>query len=72
MVPTTHQQQVAADGLYRDANSLLYADNKPSDEAIDRVIGKINDEYVVGSYTFPHPPSLIYPLCQYRQATEVL
>lgn len=46
MVPTAHQQQLAAESLYRDANSLLYADNKPSDEAIDRVIGKINQEYV--------------------------
>jgi len=55
MVPTAHQQQVAAEGLYRDANSLLYADNKPSDDAIDRVIGKINDEYVVGSYVRPRP-----------------
>jgi len=44
MVPTAHQQQLAADSLYRDANSLLYADNKPSDEAIDRVIGKINQD----------------------------
>ncbi len=53
MVPTAHQQQMAAESLYRDANSLLYADNKPSDEAIDRVIGKINDEYVVESYVQP-------------------
>jgi len=44
LVPTTHQQQVAAESLYRDANSLLYADSKPSDEAIDRVIGKINGD----------------------------
>jgi len=44
MVPTAHQQQMAAESLYRDANSLLYADNKPSDDAIDRVIGKINDD----------------------------
>ncbi|KAI0299342.1 SYF2-domain-containing protein [Multifurca ochricompacta] len=44
VVPTTHQQQAAAESLYRDANSLLYADNKPSDEAIDRVIGKINQD----------------------------
>jgi pre-mRNA-splicing factor SYF2 len=44
MIPTTHQQQAAAESLYRDANSLLYADNKPSDEAIDRVIGKINQD----------------------------
>ncbi len=53
MVPTAHQQQVAAESLYRDANSLLYADNKPTDEAIDRVIGKINQEYVSG-----HPLSI--------------
>ncbi|KAH9974383.1 SYF2 splicing factor-domain-containing protein [Lactifluus volemus] len=44
MVPTAHQQQMATESLYRDANSLLYADNKPSDEAIDRVIGKINQD----------------------------
>ena len=54
MVPTAHQQQVAAESLYRDANSLLYADNKPSDEAIDRVIGKINQEYV-GPYRLLRP-----------------
>ena len=52
MVPTTHQQQLAAESLYRDANSLLYADNKPSDEAIDRVIGQINQEYVAGLNAF--------------------
>ena len=55
MVPTAHQQQVAVEGLYRDTNSLLYVDNKLTDEAIDRVIGKINDEYVVGSYVHPRP-----------------
>ena len=49
VAPTAHQQQLAAESLYRDANSLLYADNKPSDEAIDRVIGKINQEYVFGT-----------------------
>jgi pre-mRNA-splicing factor SYF2 len=32
----------AFDDLYRDANSLVYADNKPSEEAIDRVISKLN------------------------------
>ena len=51
LVSTAHQQQLAAESLYRDANSLLYADDKPSDEAIDRVIGKINQEYVVASST---------------------
>jgi pre-mRNA-splicing factor SYF2 len=37
----------AAEGLYRDANSLSYADNKPSEEAIDRVVNKLNNEYVI-------------------------
>lgn len=34
----------AVDAFYRDANTLLYADNKPSEEAIDRVVSKINRE----------------------------
>lgn len=38
----------AAHDLYRDANSFIYADHKPSEDAIDRVIGKINLEYVLG------------------------
>lgn len=42
LVPTSQQQQLAAESLYRDANSLLYADNKPTEDAIDRVISKIN------------------------------
>ncbi|KAL8293213.1 hypothetical protein RQP46_000907 [Phenoliferia psychrophenolica] len=33
---------LAAEDLYRDANSFVYADHKPSEDAIDRVIGKIN------------------------------
>ena len=45
--PSSLQQQLAAESLYRDANSLLYADNKPSEEAVDRVISKINKEYVL-------------------------
>ncbi|KAG8858202.1 hypothetical protein FRB91_010117 [Serendipita sp. 411] len=35
---------VDAEGLYRDANSLSYADNKPSEEAIDRVVNKLNND----------------------------
>lgn len=31
-----------SDQLYRDANSFVYADHKPSDDAIDRVVGKLN------------------------------
>ncbi|TFY82514.1 hypothetical protein EWM64_g1497 [Hericium alpestre] len=42
LVPTSQQQQLAAENLYRDANSLLYADNKPNEDAIDRVVAKIN------------------------------
>lgn len=46
IMPTSEQQRLAAESLYRDANSLLYADNKPTEDAIDRVVGKINQEYV--------------------------
>ncbi|THG96895.1 hypothetical protein EW145_g7699 [Phellinidium pouzarii] len=38
----SYEQQRAAESLYRDANTLLYADDKPSEDAIDRVIGKLN------------------------------
>lgn len=33
-------------GLYRDANSFVYADHKPTEDQIDRVIGKLNTECV--------------------------
>jgi hypothetical protein len=36
----------AAEDLYRGADTLAYGDSKPSEEAVDRVIGKINKEYV--------------------------
>jgi SYF2 splicing factor len=45
-VPSLQQQQLAAENLYRDANSLIYADNKPTEDAIDRVVSKINREFV--------------------------
>jgi pre-mRNA-splicing factor SYF2 len=32
----------AAEGLYRDKDTLSYGDSKPSEDAIDRVIGTIN------------------------------
>jgi pre-mRNA-splicing factor SYF2 len=44
VVPTSQQQQIAAENFYRDANSMLYGDNKPSEDAIDRVVGKINKD----------------------------
>lgn len=34
----------AAEDLYRGADTLAYGDSKPSEEAIDRVTGKINKE----------------------------
>jgi len=56
MVPTT-EQRMAADAFYRDANTLLYADHKPSDEAIDLLLSKINRESVL----FILPPRGEYP-----------
>ncbi|KAJ3848101.1 SYF2-domain-containing protein [Lentinula lateritia] len=38
------EQQLAADNLYRDANTLMYGDNKPSEDAIDRMVSKINKD----------------------------
>ncbi|KAF9448099.1 SYF2-domain-containing protein [Macrolepiota fuliginosa MF-IS2] len=38
------ERQLAHDSLYRDASTLIYGDNKPSEEAIDRVVGKINND----------------------------
>lgn len=47
VVSVSHEQQMAHDGLYRDSNSLIYGDNKPSDAALDRVVNKIDEECVV-------------------------
>ena len=46
MAVSSQEQKLAAENLYRDANTLIYGDNKPSEEAIDRVVGKINKECV--------------------------
>ena len=43
---TSEQQRLAAENLYRDANTLIYGDSKPSEDAIDRVVSKINKECV--------------------------
>jgi hypothetical protein len=37
----------ASEMLYRDANSFVYADHTPSEDAIDKVIHKMNAEWVV-------------------------
>ncbi|KAJ3784943.1 SYF2-domain-containing protein [Lentinula aff. detonsa] len=41
---TSLEQQLAAENLYRDANTLMYGDNKPSEDAIDRMVSKINKD----------------------------
>lgn len=46
----SQEQRLAAENLYRDANTLIYGDNKPSEEAIDRMVSKINKEYVVSFF----------------------
>ena len=46
MTVTSEQQRLAAENLYRDANTLIYGDSKPSEDAIDRVVSKINKECV--------------------------
>jgi pre-mRNA-splicing factor SYF2 len=38
----TQEQQIAAENLYRDSNTLIYGDHQPSEEAIDRVVNKVN------------------------------
>ncbi|KIK00981.1 hypothetical protein K443DRAFT_678770 [Laccaria amethystina LaAM-08-1] len=44
MAVSSQEQKLAAENLYRDANTLIYGDNKPSEDAIDRVVGKINKD----------------------------
>ncbi|KAJ7708816.1 SYF2 splicing factor-domain-containing protein [Mycena rosella] len=42
MAPTSAEQRLAAENLYRDANTLIYGDNKPTEDVIDKMVGKIN------------------------------
>ncbi|KAG6907806.1 hypothetical protein DXG01_007346 [Tephrocybe rancida] len=45
LIPVSReQQQLAAANLYRDANTLIYGDSKPTEDAIDRMVGKINQD----------------------------
>ncbi|PPQ92183.1 hypothetical protein CVT25_008957 [Psilocybe cyanescens] len=46
-VAISQEQRLAAEDLYRDANTLIYGDSKPSEDAIDRVVSKINKESVL-------------------------
>ena len=60
-VPTSQEQRVAAENLYRNANTLIYGDNKPSEEAIDKVVSKINQEWVHSYFT--RTPRAKHPQC---------
>ena len=40
-------QRLANENLYRDANTLIYGDNKPSEDVIDKLVEKLNKEYVL-------------------------
>ncbi|BEJ10852.1 hypothetical protein CspHIS471_0102740 [Cutaneotrichosporon sp. HIS471] len=42
--PSRNAALTAADDLYRSADTLSYGDSKPSEEAVDRVVGKINKD----------------------------
>ena len=68
--PTSEQQRLAAESLYRDANSLLYADNKPSEDAIDRVVAKINRE-CVASPARSQGSQLILTIASTRRASSL-
>ena len=59
------------DQLYRDANSFVYADHKPSDDAIDRVVGQINQEYV-HALLLRTAEDANLALLKHRQACEAL
>jgi pre-mRNA-splicing factor SYF2 len=67
---TSEEQRMAAENLYRDANTLIYGDNKPSEDAIDQLVGKINKEYVVWIHILSERDS--NRLVQYRQEGQVL
>ncbi|KLT43457.1 mRNA splicing factor SYF2 [Cutaneotrichosporon oleaginosum] len=44
--PSRNAALSAAEDLYRSADTLAYGDSKPSEDAVDRVVGKINKECV--------------------------
>lgn len=46
LIASSSSMNTASEDLYRDANSFVYADHKPTEDAIDRVIGSINISYV--------------------------
>lgn len=70
---STAAARLAAEDLYRDGNTLTYGDNKPSEDAIDRVVSKLNQEYVLSVISLPGIVcSLILQLSQPRQEEQIL
>ena len=67
---TSQQQRMAAENLYRDANTLIYGDSKPSEDAIDRVVSKINKECVW--FIFPTLSQLFHSFLPYFSLTLTL
>lgn len=72
---TSASALAAAEDLYRDANTLAYGDNKPSEDAIDRVVSKMNLEYVTvdRSSTLKNTQSnhSVYPLASTRKVSSL-
>lgn len=66
---STAAARLAAEDLYRDGNTLTYGDNKPSEEAIDRVVSKLNQEYVL-RYTRREHESLIFLAASTRRTSS--
>ncbi len=60
--PSSVVQRLANEDLYRDANSLIYADNKPSEEVIDKLVEKLNKEYVLLQSSLPLDPLMLTEL----------
>ncbi len=52
--PSRNAALSAAEDLYRSADTLSYGDSKPSEEAVDRVVGKINKEWVLACQLHEH------------------
>lgn len=67
---TSQEQRLAAENLYRDANTLIYGDSNPSEDAIDRVVSKINQEYVSNRY-LPRFSTLTFRLASTRKVNSL-
>lgn len=46
--------------LYSDTNNMEFMNHKPSEEAVDAVVGQLNKECVL--FSLPFPASLVFAL----------